>query len=922
MVMVKAVAAKMDPFKADNGAPFDTETEDPENNTVLSEEEEYTNSRDKSLWFTIKYEHRLLRWVEVSLNPIVTVVSMACILAFVIWSILMPDVASAEFNAWQAWIGKHFTWLYIGSQDVWMIFIIIIYLSKYSSIKLGKDDSTPEYNTASWFSMLFACGVSTGLFFFGVAEPIFHYTGKNRYSADPTMPDNKLAQEAMNVTLYHWGLHGWVVYTIVGLLIGLMAHREGLPMTIKSCFYPLIGDKIFGWPGDLVDVMSVIATLFGVCTSLGLGTMQINEGMRLLSGSIEVSTQTQVIIIWCITSVATLSVLSGVKYGIRRISEICFMLGLVLMLTVLFLDNTVFLLNLYTQSMGYYFQYILQIGFHSDAFEQLGESFGSEDRGRFLPDTVETTDGPAGWMNAWTIFYWGWWIAWCPFVGMFIAKISAGRTVKEVITGTMAAPVIYVFMWLIIFGGAGLRMEREAASMDLCCHNINVSRILNLATQSPDNQLILSNTLCKEGECSSCSGTILNNYINKSVRLGEIKSEIDAVGAGSWGVTTLSRDYTRLSCRSTEQMWFDMMMSYGDMGHFLSGFSLVSLVLYFVTSSDSGSLVIDCLASNGHPHPPPLQRVLWALLEGLTATALLVAGGSKALRALQAVSIASGLVYTVLMCIACVALWRELKVAAGEAEGRPSFHIDILDPFLADPMVELFSPEFRKRTKENAKLFGHVLLNIFITPYSVAKCCRLLYGSRTFYPVLLSLSVLLILIPVLHILHFTGAVHGCWSLAWVSYLLFVFIIAVVRLKARNKLNIPGSPLEDYCVALVLYPSVVLQMTISMEAVVNVTPEKKQRCSVKRGNIPAAPPLMVSDNGALLLPKGPTEANGSITGANGSNGSIAPWSQKSTAAVGGHNLDALQESLRKRIFTNTEGTSAADNPAVTVEYTEG
>jgi choline-glycine betaine transporter len=268
----------------------------------------------------------------------------------------------------------------------------------------------------------------------------------------------------MNITLYHWGLHGWVVYTIMGLLLGLMAYREGLPMTLKSCFYPLIGDKVFGWPGDLIDTISVIATLFGVCTSLGLGTIQINQGLHILNEDINVSTDNQVIIIWCITALATVSVLSGVKHGIRRISEFCFACGVVLMLCILFLDNTVFLLNLYTQSLGYYFHQLVKIGFHSDAFEQLGPSHGAEDRGRVMPEDVEDTDGPVQWMEWWTIFYWGWWIAWCPFVGMFIAKISYGRTIKEFIFGTMAAPTVYVFMWLIVFGGVGLRLLFELHS--------------------------------------------------------------------------------------------------------------------------------------------------------------------------------------------------------------------------------------------------------------------------------------------------------------------------------------------------------------------------------------------------------------------------------------------------------------------------
>jgi len=814
----------------------------------------YTHIEDKSLWLKVKFENKWLQWLELSLNPIVTLLSLIIVIAFIIWAILIPEVANTEIGSWKSWIGHNFTWLYIGSQDVWAIFILIIFFSKYSSLKLGPDTSEPEYNDASWFSMLFACGVSTGLFFFGVAEPVLHYTAtggsRNRYTADPFTPDNTLAQEAMNVTLYHWGLHGWVVYTIVGLLLALMAHREGLPMTLKSCFYPLIGEKIFGWPGDLIDILSVIATLFGVCTSLGLGTIQINEGLNLINPGIEISTTTQVIIIWTITSVATISVLSGVKYGIRRISEFCFGCGLVLMLLVLFLDKTVFLLNLYTQSMGYYLNWLIQIGFHSDAFEQLGPSAGQEDRGRFVPEGVDTTDGASQWMEWWTIFYWGWWIAWCPFVGMFIAKISYGRTIKEFIAGTMAAPSVYVFMWLVIFGGAGLRMEREAAMHDLCCHNVNTSHLMHLAENSPDSALAFSNSLCVDDGCNPCSQNILETKISEGNTFNSIGLEIKEIGEKYWGITVPSRQYTRLSCRSTEQMWFDLMLSYGDLGQFLSIFSLVSLVLYFVTSSDSGSLVIDCLASNGNPHPPALQRLCWALLEGLCATALLVAGGNKSLQALQAVAIASGLVYTILMCIACVALWRALKIAAGDTcENEPAFSIDVLDPLLADPIKELFSSDFSERTWKKITLFVKFLVNIFSAPYSMAKTYRLLHGSAYFLPIIIVGYTLLSLSVIFQILQIV--ISGAWALGLVLYVVFAFMMGVVRSGARDKLGIPGSPLEDFCVSLLLYPSVALQMVTTMENTRNVTPMKLEM-KERRGRLNTA--LSTSDDADLTLSK--------------------------------------------------------------------
>jgi choline-glycine betaine transporter len=221
---------------------------------------------------------------EIRFNPVVSLTALTLIWAFVI--ICAHYKEEVPFQVWRGWIVNNFTWLYIGSQDVWAVFAVMLYFSKYSNLKMGKDDDKPEYSDPTWFMMLFACGIGTGLFFFGVAEPLYHYTGKNRYSSDPMRPDNLLAQDAMNLTLYHWGIHGWIVYSLVGLLLGLLSYREGLPMTMKSCFYPLIGDRVFGWMGDLIDVISIITTLFGVCTrsSVSHRERKITANVSLLIG--------------------------------------------------------------------------------------------------------------------------------------------------------------------------------------------------------------------------------------------------------------------------------------------------------------------------------------------------------------------------------------------------------------------------------------------------------------------------------------------------------------------------------------------------------------------------------------------------------------------------------------------------------------
>ena len=283
---------------------------------------------------------------------------------------------------------------------------------------------------------------------------------------------------------------------------------------------------------------------------------------------------------------------------------------MVILMIVVFYENTWYLLNLYVQSIGYYIQYIIQLGFHTDAFAQLGQA----------PDKLEA---PA-WIDGWTIFYWGWWIAWSPFVGMFIAKISRGRTVKDFITYTLTIPILYSFFWMCVFGGAGLLMERRATNLGITCSSIYGGK------------------------------TSTEPYMPGKIY--------------------------RLSCRSKEDMWFDVVQQYGDLGTFLSVLSLMGIVLYFVTSSDSGSLVIDCLSANGKQDPPIIQRIFWALTEGACATALLKAGGSDALSALQTASIASGLPYTVLLNFMCVALWRALRQESGDYDPKDAeFTMGIFD---------------------------------------------------------------------------------------------------------------------------------------------------------------------------------------------------------------------------------------------------
>ena len=544
--------------------------------------------------------------------------------------------------------------------------------------------------------------------------------------------DNQLAQDAMNVTLFHWGIHGWIVYVIVGLLLAFVGYRKGLPMTMRTCFYPLIGEKIYGWMGDAIDILSVVCTMFGVCTSLGIGVIQMNTGFNRLFNKIEVTVKNQIIIIWCVTACATASVVSGLKVGIRRLSEICFTLGMFLMLIAFFSENSWHILNVYVQSIGYYLQWIVQLGFHTDAFAQLGNA----------PDGKQAKS----WMNDWTIFYWGWWIAWSPFVGMFIAKISKGRTIRQFINGTMTAPIVYSFLWFCIFGTAGLKMERDATIANITC----------------------------------------------SSKLGGTNS------------TEAFNGMFRLSCRQTNDMWFDVMGQYGDLGMFLSVVSLVSIILYFVTSSDSGSLVIDCLSANGDPEPPIIQRIFWALTEGACATALLKSGGLDALKALQAISISAGVPYTVLLCFMCVSLWRAVKMDAGDLDPRgPQFTTGLLD-VLSNPSRE----SVRK-----------VLLAVVAPWYSLGKTAAKIGGQedrRWLYMLVLAIPfylrfVFMALEPI---------VDGISYVGWTVLCGFFAYATSIRNSIREKYGIYGNMAEDFFAVMLAYPFAAYQMEHHLDHVNN------------------------------------------------------------------------------------------------------
>jgi choline/glycine/proline betaine transport protein len=494
---------------------------------------------------TAKPRHRI--------NPPVFFTSFALVLAFVGIATIWPEHADRGFGAVQDWVIDQAGWFYVLAVAGFLVFVVALAVSGYGAIKLGPDHSEPDYSYTSWFAMLFSAGMGIGLMYFGVAEPIMHFT-------DPPVGDPSsvaAARQAMRITMFHWGLHAWAIYAVVGLALAYFSFRHGLPLTIRSSLYPLIGERIYGPIGHAVDIFAVLGTLFGVATSLGFGAIQVNSGLEYLFG-VPVGIGVQVALIAVITAMATVSVAFGLDAGIKRVSEFNLVVAVVLLLFVLVAGPTIFLLQTLVQNTGAYLSNLFSMTFNLYAYE------------------------PSGWIGGWTLFYWGWWIAWSPFVGMFIARISRGRTIRQFVVGVLMVPLGFTFLWMTVFG-------------DTAIHMVMVQGIDELATAVAADE---------------------------SVALFRFLEELPLASVSSLLATVL-------------------------------------VVTFFVTSSDSGSLVVDMLTSGAAEDSPTWQRVFWSVLEGVIAAALLVAGG---LGALQTASIASALPFSIVMIVICWGLLRALRV--------------------------------------------------------------------------------------------------------------------------------------------------------------------------------------------------------------------------------------------------------------------
>jgi BCCT family betaine/carnitine transporter len=498
-------------------------------------------------------------------------VSSLLVVGFVLLTLMFQTQVEPLFTDLRNWLTSNLDWFFISSANIFVVVCVAIAVSPLGRVRLGGTEAKPDYSYLSWFSMLFAAGMGIGLMFFGVSEPLSHFGS----AMGGTVSENGVrtdwaplgaaagdaaaaAQLGMAATIFHWALHPWAIYAVIALGLALFSFNKGLPLTMRSVFYPLLGERIWGWPGHVIDILAVIATMFGLATSLGFGAAQAAAGLNFLFG-VPLGSTTQIVLVIIITAIALGSVLAGLDAGVKRLSEINMLLALALLLFVIAVGPTLAVLGGLGESLVAYLQYL----------PALSNPVGRED---------------ANFSQGWTAFYWAWWISWSPFVGMFIARVSRGRTVREFLVSVLIVPSLACVVWMAVFGG-----------------------------------------------------TAISQVVNESYQAA-VKADLP--------------------------LQLFMVLDQLPMAQITSFIAIVLVVVFFVTSSDSGSLVIDVIASGGKVDAPAPQRVFWCTLEGLVAIALILGGG---LGALQAMAVSTGLPFTIVLLVSTVSL---IKGLMSEPRGR------------------------------------------------------------------------------------------------------------------------------------------------------------------------------------------------------------------------------------------------------------
>jgi choline-glycine betaine transporter len=776
---------------------------------------------------------------KLSFNLLVSVISLAFLWGMTIFCMVDPTGAKSELGRWFQTTIQYFTWFYIVGNPVMFAFIIWV-AYRYGHIKLGHKDGQPEFSDISYFSMLFSAGVGVGLFFYGVSEPLWHQSS-NYYANAGYHTQDEVDQWALEITMYHWGFAAWSPYLIMALATGLSSYCFDLPLTVRSTFYPIFGEYVWGWVGDLLDSWSIVMTVAGICTSLGLGTMQLTTGLQRLGWIPEKEdlSMTYVIIVWVITLFATISVVTGLKVGIKALSLLGFILGCLILFLCFVMEKSYYLMDLLVQTTGFYLQWsFFQVPFWTDAFAALE------------PGEGRAIDGKAGeswWIGSWTVFYMAWWVSWTCFVGIFIGRISKNRSIRSVVAGVFLAPTAYALVWFSIMGGIGLRQSRQALELE------------------------------KLGEDYFQDATYFQSVENEfcfDVPQEDVYSGDELIFTNTLlGITPVCK----FDSANSDNAWFNVMYSFSypgtgidgnfpGFGEIMAGLSIFALAVYFITSSDSGSLVVDALASNGKEEHHWLQRVFWAFTEGAVATGLLYAGGADALSALQAASIVFGLPYNFFVFFMC---WTVYKMCqALEQQGQEDFH----DPKVLLPKKSWTFP-----------IYG----GIFNGMESIFSCGRIhpaMKEAGIVPPPASDLCVLLknVLFPFLSVYKiysgvdmkkqnkkftlFTTAVYACIHFLWIALFacgsinygfiafgwMFFFVNAVLlvglRSDIRGKLGIGGNLVGDFIAGSFMYPQGLLQMErqlfefseIDKDAADKNSIDEDEACLVKEKKVSTIP----------------------------------------------------------------------------------
>jgi len=482
--------------------------------------------------------------------PVVTII----VLAFVVITLLSPQTAGNAFIELRLWLTSQFDWVFIITTNILLLFCMLITVSPAGNIRLGGEDSSPEFSRISWFAMLFAAGLGIGLMFYGVYEPINHFFSP---PLNTDTANTEIARDiAMSASIMHWTLHPWALYSFVGLALAFFSYNRKLPLSIRSAFYPILGGRIWGWGGHAIDILALFATIFGIATSLGIGAEQSMAGINYLFGY-ELNVTNKVIVIVLITMVALASVLRGLDGGIKRLSELNIFLAICLCSFIFLVGPTIQIL---TNAFNYSLSFLSNLP--------------------ALSNWIDRTD--TDFLHGWTVFYWAWWISWSPFVGMFIARVSKGRTIKEFIFGTIFIPSLISILWLTLFGDNAINQYLV---------NGNTAVIQTIQNQVPEMSI-----------------------------------------------------YKFLEAFPFSQ---------------ITSFIAITLVcIFFITSMDSGALVIDTIASSGKLDTPILQRILWCIFIGLIAIALTLSGG---LSSLQAMALATAFPFCFILLLMCISIIMGLK---------------------------------------------------------------------------------------------------------------------------------------------------------------------------------------------------------------------------------------------------------------------